>query len=703
MHKSIRQVVLGLALQSLAAAACRADAAPAIALTPAGEALKTQYAATLAALQAEIAPTLPKVDEPKKAAFLSARGAVAKATAAASAAKQPLDKIEGAKALVEHAKGKWIGGAEKDIARAEAALKKAGTDAERETAQKDLVKYQADLEAGKKALVERQAALDQARAEEAKYVEANQAAQAALSLARSNELAAAKVMVADVMPFLASDKLDAKLAKCAVLAQATPAGLAEFAQQGQEQAALVETLLSDAALMEAMLEAGGARGGRYGQALQIYTGIQKASPRAAKGILQRLALGTALHCAVPQPQRNAVTETNAPTVVDPVKRYLHYEKAYLAGELDPAFKDMSAWQCRMIINSEAPDHILAWGREMLRNYRPDHVVNPDYGWRYSGVVRTDVAYRHSQEYQDTDSLQFFQNIIKNGGICGRRAFFGRFIVKSFGLPSWGVAQHAHAALGRWTPSGWVVNFGAGWEWSWSDADTPFDKYRGPDFVLEAQAREHPGDYLKVLRAQWVGDILGEQRIDSFKEGSGGLWNVMAYFEKKAIVADAKPVALAALGQELGEANETPAARALAVTNATVTAAERQVAVAPDGVVTIPAAACGGAVQPMASVLGGLQAFCSGTFTCRVEAAKAGRYTLTARVVTVHDEGHLRVTANGAGEAADMVIPFTCGRWEKTRPVEITLAQGRNELTFAEPTRGFTLKDITLAPAGRTGN
>ena len=44
---------------------------------------------------------------------------------------------------------------------------------------------------------------------------------------------------------------------------------------------------------------------------------------------------------MPVAQRNAVAKKDAPTVVDPVKRYLHYEKAYLDGELDPAFKDLT--------------------------------------------------------------------------------------------------------------------------------------------------------------------------------------------------------------------------------------------------------------------------------------------------------------------------------------------------------------------------
>ena len=141
---------------------------------------------------------MPAVDEQKKAAFQKAREAVKKAKADVNAAQQPLDKIEGAEALVGHAKGKWIGGAEKGIAAAEAALKKATTEAEREAAKKELAKWQADKEAGLKALVERQAALDAAKADEPKYIQASKAAKAALAEAEANELKAAKAILADV-------------------------------------------------------------------------------------------------------------------------------------------------------------------------------------------------------------------------------------------------------------------------------------------------------------------------------------------------------------------------------------------------------------------------------------------------------------------------------------------------------------------------
>jgi hypothetical protein len=668
-----------------------------VVLTEVGEQLHARYAAELATLQKELATFIPAVAEQKKAAFQVAREAVKQATAAAQAAKQPLDKIKTAQGLVAHARGKWIGDAEKGIAAAQAKLQTAVTEAERLAAQAELDKWQKNKEDGLQALAERQAALDAAKADEARHIQTHEAARTALDEALAAEMQSAMAILTDVMPLLSSEALDAKLIKGAVLAQATPRGLAEFAQQGKEQQTLVERLLADTALMKAMLEAGGPKGGRYGTAMQIYTDIQKASTRAQEGIFHRLAVGTSLEHAVPIAQRNTVAETQAPAVVDPVQRYLHYEKAYLDGELDPAFPNMTAWECRHIVNSYAPDHILAWGREMLRNYRPDHIFNPDYGWRYSGIVRTDVAYKSSRLYTDTDSLHFFQNIIRNGGICGRRAFFGRYICKSFGLPTWGVAQHAHAAVGRWTPAGWVVNFGAGWDLSWGPPEETEPGRRGTDFVLEAQARNQPEDYWKVLRAQWVGDILNEPRHDSTKVGSGGLWNALALFEKKAIVAEAKPTELAALGTELGEANESAETKAAAVAKANVTEADRQIITDPNGVITIPAAACNGA-QLMNSFLGGQQMTCGGgTLDFEVNVPRAGKYALSARVVTVRDVT-LQFTLNNAADAIAMPMPYTVGMWQQSEPVDISLLEGKNTFHFAKPLTSLTIKDFTLTPA-----
>ena len=685
---------LGLSLNMGTISAIAAPPPPPAPLSAQGQQLQAQYEAMLAGLKAGLSKTLPPVDDAAKATLQQARSAVAKATADARTAKDALGKVGTAKALVDHANGKWLGGAAKGIAAAEAALKKATTDAEREAANMDLAKWQADKEAGLKALAERQAALEAAKLEEPKLAAANQAAQDALAKAQAAELAAATASLKAVEPFLASDKLDPKLVLCAVLENATPKGLAEFAAQGKEQAVTVTTLLTDEALMKAMLAAGGAKDGMYGQATQIYAAIQKASPRARDGLYQKLALAVSLEHAVPIKQSNPKAATNAPETVDPLKRYQHFEKASLAGELDPAFKTLNTWELRNVVNGDEPDETLTWGREMLRNYRPDHVLNPDYGWRYSRAVATDVRYGSQNVKDDLPELQQYQNIIKNGGICGRRAFFGRFILRAFGMPTTARPQRGHAALSRWTPDGWVINLGAGW--GCPEAKGVME-LSDTDFVLETQIRKNPAQHARALRAQWAADAIGEQKYVSLKPGSGGFWGMMALYSKKAAVGD-KSAAPAALGENLGEANESAEVRSRALVKATVTDADKKIAVSPNGTITIPAAACGGA-QILGSFAGGHQIFSGGgTITCDVEIPRPGKYALTAKVVTVQDNPKMQLVANSTSPV-DITIPYTIGKWQQTPAAEVTLTQGKNSLRFTRPegSRGLSIREFTLTP------
>ncbi len=670
--------------------------APAVQLTDAGKRLETNYAASLAALKAEIAKALPSVAEQKRTAIQKTAAATKAAQKEADTAQQALGAVNTGKALVEHAKGKWIGGAEKGIAQAQAALKTATTDAQRQAAQKDLAKWQSNKEDGIKALKERQAAWDKAKLDEPRLKQAGEAAKAALTKARAAEMDAVKELLADVDSVLAGDKLDGKLVKCAVLAAATPGGLAAFAQQGQSQQALVDALLSDEKLMKEMLIAGGANGGKFAQAMQIYAAIQQASPKAREGNLQRLALATGLEFAVPVPQANAHAQTGAPATVDPVKRYQHYEKAFLAGELDPAFKSFSVWEYRMVLECDAPDDILAWGREMLRTYRPDHVTNPNYGWRYAAAVKTDVSYGSQNVSKDLPTLNNYQNIPLNGGVCGRRAFFGRFILRSFGIPVWGVTQHKHAALSHWTPNGWVVNLGAGFEHSWWDKDEA--PRSGSDFLLETQAREHGPDYLKVLRAQWVSRALGEEPYNDRKNAAGGFWSSLGHYQ--TVVLASKAVALGPLGQELAEANEAQEK----LEKVAATEADKKAVVNQAGTITIPAVAHGkptGSFATMKNFTGGMQMHCKGGFKAQYdfEAPQAGKYVLTARVATYQDGQKFQLTANNARQPVEASVPFTVGLWQETPPVEITLVKGQNALGLALPpgSRGVTLKSLTLKP------
>ena len=680
--------------------------APETPLTEAGKKLEARYSTQLEVLRAELTKSVPAMDEQKRAAYLKARENEKAAEKAEKAAEKNRGKVATGQALVNHAKGKWIGGADRGIAAAQAKLKKATTDAEREAAQKELVKWQNNRADGVKALKERQAAWNKAKLEEPKLIEELEAAKEAHAQAQANTQKAIKELKLE--SFLSSDKLDATLAQYVVLLEATPRGLATFAQQGKDQEALIDKLLADSELMIQMVVADGARDGKYGRAMEVYTAIQKASTKAAEGALQRLAVGISLEHAVPVKQRNAKSETDAPKNVDPVKRYLHFEKAFLDNELDPGFEGLSAWDYRMVVNGEEPDHILAWGREMLRNYRPDHITTPDQRWRYVKTVKTCVRYGSQDNKFDKPELQFFQNIIMNGGVCGRRAFFGRFILRGFGVPTTARPQRGHASLARWTPDGWAICLGGGWGAGWVKGGKR-GRNKDLDFLAITQARATGNPYLQVKRAQWMGDVLGENRTFGFHSGDPAFWNGLALYRQRAIIEEAKAVALAAVGEDIGEANESKVKDV--IEKIALTDEDKAIVVGKDGAITIPAASCSsptkstGKIIFMKSHLGGKQLHYSRNggpqdFVYTFDAPAAGKYALTARVVTTSWKQHLQVAPNGDKEPIDIALPFTVGKWDKTEPVEIALLKGRNVLRFSrnqERLKGVTIKDFTLTP------
>jgi len=636
MNVNRRDFVAGcLMLASVMGVTCTAapQTAEPVALTATGEKLLARYSGMLEQLQAQVLKSLPRIAEPKQAAFVKAYQDEAAAMAAELSAMHAQVRSR-------------------------------------------------DKEAAAKAYRDAQ----QARARAAKNAEGP-----------------VKAVLPTLKSFLASDKLDPLLVKYVVLAEATPRGLAEFAQQGREQQALVEKLLSDVDLMKQMVIADGARDGKYGQAMKIYTDIQRASAKARSGVLQRLALAVSLEHAVPIAQSNPLAATNAPEYVEPVKRYLHFEKAFLAGELDPGFADLSVWDYRLVVNGDESEDALAWGREMLRNYRPDHIYTSDYRWRYVGSVKSDVKYGSQDVKNDRPTLQKYQNIILNGGVCGRRAFFGRFILRSFGIPTLARPQTGHAALAHWTPDGWVVCLGATWGWGRTSYGSDLD------FLAHTQARSNPEAFLQVLRAQWIGLALGEQRAFGFRAPAGGFWNGVALYRQREIVAAGKPAQAATVAAD--GADERPLTLLEKIVQAEPTQADKQIAVAANGTITIPAAACSkptsntGKILFMKSFLGGLQLHYSRlgnpeVFEYTLEVPKAGRYALRARVVTVNLNTDLLLKVNNTQSPIEIPVPYTIGMWQESKPVVITLREGTNTLAFTlpSPNYGVTIKDFTLTPA-----
>ena len=122
---------------------------------------------------------------------------------------------------------------------------------------------------------------------------------------------------------------------------------------------------------------------------------------------------------------------DASKLIDPVKRYLSYEKWYLDGELDQGFKDLSVWSLTMVVNGEEPDEVHVWGHQMLNNLRPDCIPNHGDTSVYVEVVDKEIRYSSASYKSDLPERQFMENILANGGICGRRAFFGPLFHRRF--------------------------------------------------------------------------------------------------------------------------------------------------------------------------------------------------------------------------------------------------------------------------------
>jgi len=676
-------------------------------LTPEGAKLEAEYTAMLNSLREDLQKEIPTVDAAKQAALiellkaeLGSQKELAAVDKSLRISRQSEDKYN---ALVEKLRSapSVVTAAEKKLqevlalADSDPAKAKLVEDQKKklENAKKQLEKLPTDVAKAKKTF-------DNAAAVQAELLKKVEVAEQDSMHAKVETRKALDSL--ELGGLLASDKLDGKLAKFVILSEGQPHFLAQFAQESPANKKLLDQLLAFTPLMLEMLVADGAKWGKYGTAMEIYQSILKASPKAKEGVLQRMAVATSLVHAMPMPERVTGDPKLSTKKIDPVNRFLSYEKAFLAGELDPAFEDLTTWELTFVIDSEDPDEALAWGREMMRSYRPD-LIQRDYNdLRYSQSVDAEIQYTSSFVKEDRPELMFMQNVLSNGGICGRRAFFGRFALKAFGIPTLARPEPGHATLVQWTPDGWLAYLGGDFG---NRARVP--PY-GADmhFVATTQARENEAEFMKVKRAQWIGDLMGEPKVYGMRDPKvePKFWYAASIVEQDRIANGKRPNRI--------NPYKVPSATAEAP------ASERKVAVDGAGIITIPAvatkipadnvasAAWGkhNAVSFAESNLGGMQLIYSrygGTQVLEYtfDAPKAGEYALTSRMASSRWDMSLLVSANGA-EPVEMEIPFKTGHWETSSPVVIELKAGSNILTFARPEdmrKGIAIKDFTLSP------
>ena len=235
---------------------------------------------------------------------------------------------------------------------------------------------------------------------------------------------------------------------------------------------------------------------------------------------------------------------------------------------------------------------------------------------------------------------------------------------------------------------------------------------GLDFLLDSQAREFEDEYQLVRRAQWLGDAFGEDDVSighgKFGQG-GGFWDGLAFVKKQMIVKQAEVKALELVGgMKLGESDELigdEEGEELEIPDA-----DKEIKVADDGAITLPAVACYSPRMSSDRILflkswdEGYQLHYSRLgqrpelFKYRIEVPAAGEYELTAVAATVSPNLEVLVRIN-RDEPASFPMPFTKGFWETSKPMRVKLSAGRNmiSVTARTPNRGVSIKNWQLKP------
>jgi hypothetical protein len=329
---------------------------------------------------------------------------------------------------------------------------------------------------------------------------------------------------------------------------------------------------------------------------------------------------------------------------------------------------------------------------------------------------------HPRRYGDSQCSKFpegvcsgrYADIPCGGDVCGGRAFWGRFVRKGFGLPTWGATEKGHASMSSWTPTGWVRQLGSAWPFCW------WGDRGGPDWYLETQARDNQCAYQKILRSGWVAVARGDEPVSlrwgSFNSGygTGGLWSALTVYMKKLSVADSPapnrtiPAAVPPIVNKIDSLiarSKQPSPPPAPITTDPKT-----------GTVTIPALSYtyknrSASLSVMLSFDEGKQVVHGGcassvgppcfdpsssSFGYNFTAISAGNYYLTANFTTYHWNQDLFVSVNGAKEV-EVPVYYTVGEWSESLPLSVPINKGENEILFTRLSgRQLVFKSFQLA-------
>lgn len=445
------------------------------------------------------------------------------------------------------------------------------------------------------------------------------------------------------------------------------------------------------------------------KALEIWQKIQAADADSKEGLCLKIAIAT----SIAPPGTGAPGAGHVKPAVDPVDRYKHFKEAHKNKELVASFENLSVWELEKVVQSGASNEDLAWGREMIRSWRPD-LLNDE-----MVVNSTSFVWRRNAPpmYYPFKGMK---DVMAGGGKCGPRSSWSVFICQACGVPAIGVGQPAHACVAYKSDnpmvepqpgSHWKVGFGAGWQVS------KLEGMGGPDFLAAVESRMQRKEFLQVEHLRGLAASLSEaDKTGAVLEVARGI---------QASLKAAKTDLTASLKAEEAEAD--PGVKAAAIASAPKTAAKvdptaprsTETVKAKDGVLHVEAASFAktggqnswGGQLPHVLVHntpdGGHQVFFQQQMQSQwadylIDVPESGTYEVLMKAGCVNDSQSLEVCL-GSTVLATVPIPLTYGLWQETAPVELKLEKGVQTLRVQTPTiehkRGIALQWFELKRKG----
>jgi hypothetical protein len=295
----------------------------------------------------------------------------------------------------------------------------------------------------------------------------------------------------------------------------------------------------------------------------------------------------------------------------------------------------------------------------------------------------------------TGSPRTYQQVLSGGGKDKPNAWFGRFICKAFGIPSWGCSQPKLESFTRWAPDGWVCMKGASWE------SCSYGGMSGIDFKGEVDARSAFSAeeyYTKIILLESLADIMDSRKGRLSEEKNVihpmKLWRSLFIIQKALMLEAVTPDSFERSG-DWGV--KTKVEKYLDIYQADK---DDTKITTKGGKITVPAAAHGfssGTKMVIACMDGGKQLnfLSDGAVEYELpDKVKEGTYRLTIDVCTVHlKQAPITLTLSD-GEEIMIKVPYTVGKWQSTEAVEVKISGGAIlKIARARPCFGIAIRRI----------